>query len=586
MRAIGRIKGGISIAQAEADMASVAAGLAEQYPDSNQFWSVRLVPLVEQITGEIRSSLLLLLAAVGFVLLIACTNVANLMLAREMSRQKEIATRAALGAGRLRLARQLVTENLLLSIIGGVFGFAVAFWVVNLLVSISPANIPRLDQVSVDVRMVGFALGISLLTGLFFGLIPALRMSTPNLFNWLRDRESSSNSHRLQNALVIGEVALSLVLLVGAGMLFRSFLNLRTVDPGFSSEDTLIFRLSLPAERYGERYQRVRFGQALAERLDALQAVRSVGFADSIPLTDDRQGTSIHVEGTPLPTDGRFQGVNFTFVSSGYFPAMGMPLLAGRDFTERDAEQSSLVAIVDQGLAQRFFPGESPIGKRIHLGFAGTYTYREIVGVVADVHHDELGGAATVNAYVPILQVNWPLPMAFALRTSQASSVVGEVRDVVRSMDPELPIYAVGTLDDVVSDSIAQPRFSAILLGSFAAGALLLAAVGIYGVISFSVRQRVREIGIRVAMGAEPDDIFKLVVARGLSLAGARAGIGLVSALALGRFLSSQLYGVGSVDPATIVGITGLLLVTAFIACYIPARRATRVDPLTALRFE
>ena len=311
-----------------------------------------------------------------------------------------------------------------------------------------------------------------------------------------------------------------------------------------------------------------------------------MGFADSIPLTDDRQGTSIHVEGTPLPTGGRFQGVHFTFVSSGYFPAMGMPLLAGRDFTERDTEQGNLVAIVDQGLAKRFFGGENPIGKRIHLGFAGTYTYREIVGVVADVHHEELGGAATVNTYVPILQVNWPLPMAFALRTSGASSVVGEVRDVVRSMDPELPIYAVGTLDDVVSDSIAQPRFSAILLGSFAAGALLLAAVGIYGVIAFSVRQRVREIGIRVAMGADPVDIFKLVVARGLGLAGAGAGIGLVGALALGRFLSSQLYGVGSVDPATLGGITGLLLVTAFFACYVPARRATRVDPMTALHCE
>ena len=586
MRAIGRIKQGITFQQAQDDLAAVAAGMAEQYPDSNRTWSVALVPLVRQITGQVRSALLLLLASVGFVLLIACTNVANLILAREMSRQKEIATRAALGAGRLRLARQLITENLLLSFIGGALGVALAYWGVNLLVSVSPGNIPRLDEVAMDVRVVGVALGISTLTALLFGLVPAVRMSNPNLFTWLRGRGSSSNSHRLQNMLVIGEVALSLVLLIGAGLLFRSFMNLRAVDPGFSSEDTLVFRLSLPAQRYGERYQRVQFGQALLDRLNALQVVRSAGFADSIPLADDRQGTSIHVEGTALPTDGRFEGVNFTFVSSGYFPAMGMPLLSGRDFTESDTDQSNLVAIVDQGLAERFFAGQNPIGRRIHLGFAGAYTYREIVGIVADVHHEELGGAATVNAYVPILQVPWPLPMAFALRTSERSNLVGEVRDVVRSMDPELPIYDVQTLDDVVSDSVASPRFSAILLGGFAAGALLLSAVGIYGVISFSVRQRVREIGIRVAMGAENSDVFRLVVVRGMALAGAGVGIGLAGALMLTRFLSNQLYGVGSADPATFVGITGLLLLTAFLASYVPARRATRIDPLTALRQE
>ncbi len=586
MRAIARLKPGISVDQADAEMTALAGGMAELYPNTNQFWGVAIVPLASQITGDIRSALLLLLAAVGFVLLIACTNVANLILAREMSRQKEIATRAALGAGRIRLARQLITENLLLSLFGGLIGFGFAYWAISFLISISPENIPRLAEVAVDIRMVGVTLVISAVTGLFFGLVPAVRMSNPDLFHWLRGREESASSHGLQNALVVGEVALSLILLVGAGLLFQSFLNLRTIDPGFSSEDTLTFRLSLPASRYGERYQRVGFGQELAERLDALQAVRSAGFADSIPLADDRQGTDFHVEGAPPAPLGREPIVNFTFVSSGYFPAMGMRLQQGRDFTSQDSDESALVAIIDQSLAQRFFPNENPVGKRIYLGFAAPGTYREVVGVVADVQHEELGGEASMNAYVPILQVNWPLPFVFALRTSTPGSLVNEVREIVRSMDSELPIYDGETLEEIVSDSVARPRFSAVLLGSFAGGALLLAAIGIYGVISFSVRQRVREIGIRIAMGALPGDILKLVVFRGMGLVFVGIGIGLAGALGLTRFLSSQLFGVGSADPATFGAITLLLSLTAFLACYVPARRATRVDPVEALHAE
>ena len=583
MRAIARIKQGVSFELAASEMDSLARGMSELYPGTNEFSGISLTPLADQITGDIRSSLLLLLAAVGFVLLIACTNVANLILAREMSRQKEIATRAALGAGRIRLARQLITENLLLSLFGGVIGFALAYWAISLVISISPEDIPRLAEVSVDFRMVGVTLAISMVTGLLFGLVPAVRMSNPNLFHWLRGREESSGSHGLQNALVVGEVALSLILLVGAGLLFQSFLNLTTIDPGFSTGDTLTFRISLPASRYGEQYQRVGFGQALTERLDALQVVRSAGFADSIPLADDRQGTSFSIEGAPPAPDGRAPGVNFTFVSSGYFPAMGTPLLVGRDFTSQDTDESALVAIIDQSLARRFFPNESPIGKRIYLGFATPGTYREVVGVVADVQHEELGAEASFNAYVPILQVNWPLPFVFALRTSNPSTLVTEVRELVRSMDAELPIYDVQTLGDIVSDSVARPRFSALLLGSFAGGALLLAAIGIYGVISFSVRQRVREIGIRVAMGAVPGDILKLVVFRGMGLVLVGIGIGLAGAFGLTRFLSSQLFGVGSADPATYGAITLLLSLTAFLACYIPARRATRVDPVEAL---
>ena len=586
MRAIARLEPGVSIDQASAEMSALAAGIAEMNPNTNRFRGVALVPLADQITGDIQSALLLLLAAVGFVLLIACTNVANLILAREMSRQKEIATRAALGAGRIRLARQLITENLLLSLFGGLTGLVLAYGAIGFLISISPENIPRLAEVSVDIRMVVATLAISLVTGLLFGLVPAVRMSNPNLFHWLRGRSESSSSHGLQNALVVGEVALSLILLVGAGLLFKSFLNLRTIDPGFSSEDTLTFRLSLPASRYGERYQRVQFGQALAERLDALQAVRSVGFADSIPLADDRQGTEFHVEGTPPAPLGREPVVNFTFISSGYFPAMGMGLLRGRDFTGQDTDESARVAIIDQSLAKRFFADENPVGQRINLGFGGPNIYREVVGVVSDVQHEELGGEASFNAYVPILQVNWPLPMVFALRTATPSSLVPEVREVVRSMDPQLPIYDVGSLAEIVSDSVARPRFSAILLGSFAAGALLLAAVGIYGVISFSVRQRVQEIGIRVAMGAEPGDILKLVVFRGMGLVLIGIGVGLAGALGLTRFLSSQLFGVGSADPLTFGAITLLLSFTAFLACYVPARRATRVDPVEALHAE
>ena len=585
MRVIGRLTPGFSLVQAEGEMVRLANGLAGQYPDTNRFWEVRLVPLDVQITGEVRSSLLLLLAAVGFVLLIACTNVANLILARELSRQKEIATRAALGAGRVRLARQLVTENLLLSLGGGILGFLIAYFGVDLLVAISPANIPRLDEVSVDLRIAVVALGISVATGLVFGLVPAVRMSSPNLFAWLRGRDSSeAGSNRLQSALVVGEVALSLVLLAGAGLLFQSFLNLRAIDPGFSSQDTMTFRLSLPEERYGERYQRVQFGQALLDRLSALQVVRSAGFADSIPLADDRQGTSLHIAGTPLPTPGEEAIVNFTLVSSGYFRAMGMQLVVGRSFDARDVAEGNPTVIIDRALATRYFPGEDPIGRRINVGFNSEY--REVVGVVSDVKHETLAGGVTTNAYVPIVQVPWPLPLVYAIRVDAGVDLVNPVREVVRSMDPELPVYAVRYLNDVLSDSIATPRFSALLLGSFAVGALLLSAVGIYGVISFSVRRRIREIGIRVAMGAEPGDIFKLVIARGMGLAGIGVGIGLAGVLALTRFLSSQLFGVGSADPMTLGGITGLLLLTAFLACYLPARRATEIDPLTALHLE
>ncbi len=346
----------------------------------------------------------------------------------------------------------------------------------------------------------------------------------------------------------------------------------------------MTFSLSLPEERYGERYQRVQFGQALLDRLSALQVVRSAGFADSIPLADDRQGTSLHIEGTPLPCPGEEAIVNFTLVSSGYFRAMGMQLVAGRSFDARDVAEGNPTAIIDRSLAARLFGGEDPIGRRINLGFNSEY--REVVGVVSDVKHETLAWGVTTNAYVPIVQVSWPLPLVYAIRVDGGVDTVNTVREVVRSMDSELPVYDVRYLDDVLSDSIATPRFFAMLLGSFAVGALLLSAVGIYGVISFSVRRRIREIGIRVAMGAEPGDIFKLVIARGMGLAGIGVGIGLAGALALTRLLSRQLFGVGSTDAVTLAGITGLLLGTAFLACYVPARRATEIDPLTALHFE
>jgi putative ABC transport system permease protein len=590
MTVIARLKPGVSLQRAEAEMNVIARRLEQEFPNSNTGWGITLVPLDQQVLGEARPALLVLLGAVGFVLLIACVNVANLLLARSATRQKEFAIRSALGAPRARLARQLLTESTLLALLGGGAGLLLALWGMDSLLKLAPRNVPRLEEAGIDLWVISFTLAVSLLTGLLFGLAPPFQSSSPRLNQWLKEggrtAVQGAGHIRLRGVLVVTEIALSLVLLVGAGLLFKSFLQLRGVDPGFQSENVLTLRLSLPQTKYPQAAQRIAAYSEIEQRILDLPGVESAGFIYDIPLAADRQGTSFQIEGEPPPGPNENRQINFTFVTPGYLRAMGIPLLRGRFFTEQDGRETEEVIIINETLARRFFSQEDPTGKRLFLGFS-TQVARRIVGVVGDVKHDTLTRDYAPAVYVPYYQVPWSGRMSLAVRSSaQPSAVLASVREQIRSVDRDLPVFSVMTMNQVLSNSVAQPRFSTLMLGVFAGVALLLAAVGIYGVISYSVSQRTHEMGIRMALGAQPRDIFRLVVGQGMVLTLIGVGVGLAASFALTRFLESLLFGVSATDPATFAGVSVLLAAVALLACYLPARRATRVDPLVALRYE
>ncbi|MCI0486654.1 MAG: ABC transporter permease [Blastocatellia bacterium] len=589
LSAIGRLKPGVTLDQARAEMSTIAERLAQQYPDANAGWNVKIMPLLEYAVRDIKPALILLLGAVGFVLLIACANVANLLLARAASRQKEIAIRAAMGAGRFALVRQLLTESVLLSLTGGIIGLLLAIWGVDLLLALAPEDLPRVRDVSLDGRALAFTAAITLLTGLSFGLVPALQASKPDLNETLKDAGRGSTEggrrHIIRGTLVVIEVAMSLVLLVGAGLMIKSFLHLQRVEPGFNPNNALTASISLPQKKYADAGQRFTFYNQLIEHVSSLPGVQAAGASCVVPLTGNDFVLGFEIEGRPPYPAGEGPSTNYYSVSPEYFRAMGIPLLRGRFFTEQDTKDTTRVAIINETMAKTHFPNENPIGKRVHVTM-GPVTYREIVGIVGDVKQYGLDQKTTAQTYEPYSQQPFSF-MTLVVRTEgEPASLSGGIRGAVLSIDKEQPVSSIRTLDQFVSASIAQQRFSMLLLGVFAAVAMVLASVGIYGVMSYAVEQRTHEIGIRMALGARTGNVLRMVISQGMILALIGLAAGLSGAFLLTKFMESLLFEVSVTDPLTFAGVAALLMVIALLACYIPARRAARVDPMVALRYE
>ncbi len=587
---IARLKPHVSRAQAQAEMNTIVSALNKQYPE-NAPRGIRIVPELDRLVGDVRPALLILLAAVGCVLLIACANVANLLLARGTARQKEMAVRGALGAGRGRMIRQLLTESGVLAALGGALGATLALWGIPFLIRLVPQDIPRLADVHLDGPVLLFTALLSLLTGVLFGLAPALQVSRSNFLEPLKEGGRGSSEslrhHRIRNALAVGGVAVAAVLLVGATLLLQSLLRLQRIDPGFNPHHVLTFKVDLPYVRYSDLRQTEFFRQAL-QRLNHLAGVRSASAVLPLPLDGNEISTSFDIAGQPM-AEANQPRTNYSWTEPAYFRTLGIPLLSGRDFTWADDLQATPVVIINATLAKRFFPGQNPLGRRIKPQIGNGYSappMREIVGIVADVKQTGLTGEPYPEVYVPLAQS--PLgSMLIVIRTEvDPSSVVGPVRKGIAAMDRDLPIYGLKTLDQYCGQSLAQPRFYSLLLGLFAALALVLAAVGLYGVISYSVTRRTHEIGVRMALGAERKDVLRLVVSQGLKLALAGVALGIIGAFGLTRFLMSLLYGVKPTDPATFIVVALVLGGVALAACYLPARRATNVHPVEALRYE
>jgi putative ABC transport system permease protein len=577
--------------QAQTEMNTIASRLEQQYPESNKGLGVRVVPLGDQIVGNFRTSLLVMLAAVVFVLLIGAVNVANMLLARAAVRQKEMAIRTALGAGRWQIVRQLLTESVLLSLLSGALGLLVAIWGIDLLVALSPHDLPRVKEVTIDLRVLGFTLAVSLLTGILFGLLPALQASRPNLNERLkaggRNATGGTNRQRLRGSLVIAEIALSLVLLIGAGLLIRSFVRLQAVNPGFNAANVLTMRIDLTGPKYKTGAQVIAFQNQLLERLKRLPDVQSASTRSFVPIARDDSFANLgfNFEGRKADEVDR-PVAYYNAVSPDYFQTMMIPLLKGRGFSDRDVRGTQNVAIVNSTLAQRYLRGEDPLGKRITLeDNPKEEDWVTIVGVVGDTKPRELRSEPVAELYMPYNQQPEE-GMSLMIRHSGASGVAAAVRNEVLALDKDQPVYSVRSLDSVLSESVAGPRFRTMVLGIFAAVALILASVGIYGVISYGVSQRTQEIGIRMALGARTPDVLKLVVKGGMMLVLIGIVIGIAGAFALTRLLTTLLFGVTPTDALTFASVALLLIIVSALACYIPARRATKVDPLVALRNE
>jgi len=590
---IGRLKPGRTLQQAQAELGTIASRLEQQYPDDLKDFGVSVMPLHEQVIGKSRVAILVLLCVVAFVLLIACANVANLLLARAAARQKEVAIRTALGASRGRVIRQLLTESVLLSFIGGALGVLLAMWGVDLLIALSPGDIPRTGEIGIDARVLGFTFGVSLLTGLVFGLAPALQASKQDLHEALKEGGRGGTTGprraRVRSILIVFEVALALVLLVGAGLLVRSFFKLRNVSPGFDPENVLTLNVPLPGTRYKDGAQASAFYQRLIERLKALPGVEAVGAVSQLPLTGAEEIDGFDIEGRPGPASGAdVQTADFRVVSTDYFRAMKIPLVSGRYFTEQDTAGAPGVIIIDETLARRFFPNEDPLGKRINEGGSpNRLGFLTIVGVVAGIKHSSLDAEPKPAMYVSYLQSHW-LDMTLTVRAGGggAENLAAAVRREVWALDKDQPVAGVQTLESLFAKAVAPQRFQMMLVGLFAAVALLLSVVGIYGVMAYAVTQRTHEIGIRMALGAQRGDVFKLLMSQGMAQALIGVAIGLAGAFALTRLMSSLLFGVSATDPLTFAGVSLLLSSVALLACYVPARRATKVDPMVALRYE
>jgi len=589
---VGRLNSGVTISQANAELSAIGAQLAGQYPDTNAGFGLRTLPLQEQVTGKVRSALLLLLGAVGLVLLIACANVVNLMLVRSAGRSREIAVRAAVGAGRFRLLRQLLTESITLSLMGGAAGALVATWGVKLLLTVNPIALPRYNKIGVDLNVLLFTLAASVLTGIVFGLAPAWQMFRFDLHSVLKEGGRGTvdtKHHRLSNALVTLEIATAFVLLIGAGLLIRSFARLIDVNPGFDTEHILTMQVGLPNASYGQPEKRIAFMQQLEANLKAIPDVASVGIVTRLPLLSalNNVTTYLSIEGRPMQPSERPE-IDFRRASTGYFETMNIPLRSGRLVTEQDVANNTHLVVINEAMAKRFWPGEDPVGRRISTATSsGQQTqWQTIVGVVGNVRHLGLDTEPRPELYYHA-NTSPPFGPVLVIRSkTDPKALISLARAKVRELDGDLPISNVNTMEQLVAQSVAQRRFGMFLLASFAGLALLLAAVGIYGVISYSVAQRTQEIGVRMALGARTSDVLKLIMKNGLVLACVGLAIGLTGAFLLTRLMARLLFEVRPTDALTFAIVSVGLLLVAFLACYLPARRATKVDPLVALRYE
>jgi putative ABC transport system permease protein len=600
---IARVKPEVTVEQAAAEMSGIADSLAAENPGFNAGWGVSVIPIHKLITRDVRWPLLVLWGAVGFVLLIACANVANLLLTRASVRRREIAIRVGVGASRLRIIRQLLTESVLLALIGGALGLLLAVWGVDALVALGPASLPRLNEIGIDRWVLGYTLALSLLTGILFGLVPALQVSKPNLNELLKEGVRSSRASfgrdLVRSLLVVAEVALSLVLLICAGLMIRSFVQLQNVSPGFDPRNVVTMQVNLPEAKYADDQQVTGFYRQAFERIRAVPGVTHVGATHALPWSGNSSMRYFYAENQPLPQVGHEDdyNINYRIVTPDYFNAMGIPILKGRDFGEGDTADSEPVAVVNEMLAARLWPDENPLGKRIKQYRSDREdAWFKVVGVVGNVRHYWLGDIKQPEIYFSYTQV--PLLksatierhrriMQIAIRTtSDPMSVVADVRREVAGIDAELPLYNVKTMEERLGLSLVGPRFNTTLMVIFAIVALVLAVVGLYGVMSYAVVQRTHEIGIRMALGANRRDVLLFILRQGMVLVLIGVAVGLIAAAALTRALSPLLYEVSPTDPAIFIGISLLLAGVALFACYIPARRATNVEPLDALRYE
>ncbi|HXM32721.1 MAG TPA: ABC transporter permease [Chthoniobacterales bacterium] len=590
---VARLKPGVSIEQARANMNAVARSQTERYPKTNTGIGVKVVSLQEHTVGDVRPMLVVLLGAVAFVLLIACANMANLLLARAAARQREMAIRGALGASRSRVVRLLLTESVLLAVVGGAVGLLIAIWSLDLLVSLKPANLPRLAEIGVNRTVFLFTLAVSVLTGLLFGVAPALQVSKMDLNEGLKESShggtDSPRRQRMRALLVVSEVALSLVLLVGAGLMIRSFSRLLAVDPGFKADHVLTAFVSLPVSKYPKREEQTAFFDRLLERLRIVPGVSAAGLVTDIPLYGG-SSTGFDVEGHPEAAPGTRPMTDYRLINSDYFSAMGMKLVKGRAFSRYDTEAAPGVVIINETMAARYFAGEDPIGRRLDLS-GDPKDLREVVGVVGDVRNYGVDAEVKPEVYVPFLQSapgylsSVVSALTIVVRSAiEPTALAAALREQVQALDKDQPVSEIRTMEWYLGDSMAQRRFNMLLLGAFAGLALVLAAVGIYGVIAYTVTQRTHEMGIRIALGAKGGDILRLVFGNAMATTLTGIALGLGAAFALTRLLRSLLYQVSPTDPVVFAAIPLLLLSVAVIATYLPARRAMKVDPITALR--
>ncbi|HEY9231077.1 MAG TPA: ABC transporter permease, partial [Blastocatellia bacterium] len=599
IQVVGRLAPGVTQEAAQTEMSAIAGRLAEQYPDLNTGWGVAVIPYQSLVTFNVRWALLVLLAAVGVVLLIACANVANLLLARAASREKEIAIRLAMGATRGRLIRQVLTESVLISLIGGMVGVLIALWSTQALISLNPQGIPRSGEIGVDGRVLVFALLASVAAGILFGLVPAWQSSRANVNETLKESGKSTTGHarghRLRSALVVVQIGFAFMLLVCAGLLIKSFAQLQRVSVGFNQQHLLTLQVTLPPAQYSKPSDVLGFYREAGERLAALPGVIAAAGISNVPLAGGGPQFIFSVEGRPLPTPADAPIASYRIVTGDYFATMNIPLIQGRTFTDADKEDSLQVVAVNQNMAEMMWPGEDPVGKRLTVGVplpGDKPDYATVVGVVGNVKHTSIAGETGMQIYQPVTQtpflgLGFGRTMNFILRTQlEPTTLTESARAVIAGLNPRLPVANIKTMETIISESVAANRFNMSLFGLFAVIAMSLTIVGVFGVMNYAVTQRTQEIGIRMALGAQPGQVRALILKQGLVLSAVGLGVGLGGALLVTRLLASLLFSVSATDPLILTAVALLLAAVALLTCYIPARRATKVDPIIALKHE